>query len=155
MAQDKSYISVPPISFTNSVKISNILTEEQQNEFTIRNIAKSITDNLTIYSKDGLDGIGFTLVPYNSEYSYNIDGQQVSYYLIVTITPRRPEIVLNLIPNTTQFNIYAAEFIKLYNNPPTQTEEVILTPQSSTSSQSETVTAGGSRRQEYEQKRRV
>ena len=155
MAKDNSYITVPSISYTNTVRISSTPTQEEQNEFAIRKISKTLTDDLVLYNKDGLDGIGFTLSAYNDQYPYTIEGQQTKYYLTVTITPRRPEIVLYLIPNTAQFNIYAAEFLKIYNNPPTQTEEAILTPQSSSNSQNETVTVGGSRRQEYEQKKRV
>jgi hypothetical protein len=157
MAKDNSYITVPSIEYANVVEnLNKPLTEAQQNEIAIRKIAQSLTDDFTIYSEQGLDGIGYTLRPYNSESYYNVNGQQVKYYLVVTITPRRPEITLYLTPTSEQFNLYSTPFLRLYNNPPVVVDST-LTPitQSNTSSNNETVTVGGSRRQDYQYKKRI
>jgi len=73
MAQDKSIIIVPPISFINNTLISaspidtdvpssyEQIDENIENEIAIREIAQSVTDNLVISSGEGENRIIYTL----------------------------------------------------------------------------------------------
>lgn len=165
MAEDKCLIIVPPIKFVNSTLIKtdpiidNVVIDKTTNltdkAYTtidetvklIEDIAKSITDDIYLENEQGVDGVGFNLRPYSN---YNISGEDVNFYIDVIVTPSAPTKITSVTPSNQYFNIYATEFLRLYNLPKQTT-----TTTSSSSNKEQTVTVGGSTKQEYEQKKRV
>lgn len=104
----------------NSVTFDTARNNEQtdeniQNEITIREIAQSLTDDLSFSSGEGDGKITYILSTYNSEFPKTLDGVVVPYYLLVIIHSSSPVTQLALAPNTEQFDVYAANFLELYN----------------------------------------
>lgn len=86
-----------------------------ENEITIRERAQSLTDDLSISSGEGTNKITYTLSTYSIEFPYTLNGVVVPYYLTVSIFSSSPATTLALAPNTEQFDVYAANFLELYN----------------------------------------
>jgi hypothetical protein len=159
MAQDKSIIIVPPISFINNTLISASPIDTDTNtsiEDEIKNISKVLLINYSLVDEQGVE---YTLFMYKQDF-YTIDNVIESYGLsivnktiksIVTIDTEKSKnitAITRIGPSNKDFIKYATEYVRLYKL------SRMATPEQSSNNE-QTASGGGSRRQEYEQKKRV